>query len=313
MTTTTIVQTVMVMLLWASCFPLITVGIEYASHLTFAALRALIAGLALTSLAFILRRPLPKRSNDWFMVILIGLGATSLGFLGMFHAAELVSPGIATVIANTQPLMAAVLAGFILGEHLTGRSKIALAVSFLGIITIASPHLLGDGSTSFAVGLAYIILAALGITLSNVLIKKISGRVDIFMAMGLQMLFGSLPLMVVAAMTETPTAVQWSYTFITVLLVLSLPGTALVYWLWCSVLEKVPLNRANAFSFLIPVFGLTIGMLFYGEGLTELQVVGVFITVAGVAIVVHGGPHDVSQKKRPIEELSFAAEPKRHK
>lgn len=297
MTTSTILQIFLVMLLWAICFPLITVGIDYAPHLTFAALRALIAGFALTGLAFLLRRPLPKRPSDWFMLVLIGLGATSLGFLGMFHAAELVSPGIATVIANTQPLLAAILASFVLGEYLTGRSKVALMVSFLGIIVIASPHLLGDGSTSFAVGLAYIILAALGITLSNVLIKKIAGRIDIFMAMGLQMLFGSLPLMVVAAMTETPTAIQWSYTFITVLLVLSLPGTALVYWLWCSVLEKVPLNRANAFSFLIPVFGLTIGMLFYGESLTEFQFVGVFITIAGVAFVVRGGTHAASQKK----------------
>ena len=312
MTTTTIVQTVLVMLLWASCFPLITVGIDYAPHLTFAAMRAFIAGLTLISLAFLLKRPLPQKRNDWFLLVLIGLGATSLGFLGMFHAAELVSPGIATVIANTQPLLAAILASFVLGEYLTGRSKVALMVSFLGVIVIASPHLLGDGSTSFAIGLAYIILAALGITLSNVLIKKISGRVDIFMAMGLQMLFGSLPLMGVAAMTE-PTAIQWSYTFISVLLILSLPGTALVYWLWCSVLEKVPLNRANAFSFLIPVFGLTIGVLFYGESLTVFQFVGVFITIVGVAFVVRGGTDRASQKKKPVEELGFATESKRHK
>ena len=38
---------VLVMLLWAICFPLIVAGFSYAPHLTFAALRALIAGAAL--------------------------------------------------------------------------------------------------------------------------------------------------------------------------------------------------------------------------------------------------------------------------
>lgn len=32
----------------------------------------------------------------------MAFGATTLGFLGMFHAAEFVSPGLATIIANAQ-------------------------------------------------------------------------------------------------------------------------------------------------------------------------------------------------------------------
>ena len=119
MTIVTIAQIILVMLLWAACFPLITAGIEFAPHLTFAALRAILAGVVLTALALALRRPLPKEGRVWAMVAVVGLGATSLGFLGMFHAAEFVSPGIATVIANTQPLLAAGLAGIGLKERLT--------------------------------------------------------------------------------------------------------------------------------------------------------------------------------------------------
>src|SRR3546814_17501434 len=87
------------------------------------------------------------------------------------------------------------------------------------------------------------------------------------MAMGRQMLIGSVPLALIAWGTEEPSTVRWSVTFIGILLALSLFGTALVYWLWFSVLEKIPLNRANAFSFLIPIFGMTIGALFFVETL----------------------------------------------
>ncbi|MCB2082030.1 MAG: DMT family transporter, partial [Rickettsiales bacterium] len=107
-------QIITVMLLWALCFPLITLGLPYAPHLTFASIRAFLAGIMLLIPALILKRPQPRGLKIWLSLIGVGLGATTLGFFGMFHASEFVSPGIATVIANTQPLMAAVLASIFL-------------------------------------------------------------------------------------------------------------------------------------------------------------------------------------------------------
>ncbi|AIT79176.1 DMT family transporter [Novosphingobium pentaromativorans] len=294
MPVSTIAKVILVMLLWAACFPLITTGIKYAPHLTFAASRALLAGLALSFLALALRRPLPKGAHQWAMVALIGFGATSLGFLGMFHAAEYISPGIATVIANTQPLLAAALGSVALNERLTWRGMAGLLLGFVGILSIAAPEFLSGGQKTYVIGIAYIILAALGITVSNVMIKRIAGKVDALMAMGLQMLIGSVPLGIVAWATEEPASIQWSFAFIGALVGLSLLGTALVYWLWFSVLEKAPLNRANAFSFLIPIFGLMIGTLFYGETLGWPQLTGIALAIAGVSLVTRYGTRSVT-------------------
>lgn len=277
------------MLLWAACYPLITAGIAFAPHLTFAALRAILAGSTLTAVALAQRRPLPRGRRTWVAVAVIGMGATSLGFLGMFHAAEFVSPGIATVIANTQPLLAAFLASAVLDERLTRYGKAGLALGFVGILIIASPELVSGGRENYILGIAYIILAALGITVSNVMIKGIAGKVDAVMAMGLQLLIGSVPLILAAWATEEPLAVRWTFTFVWVLIVLSLFGSALVYWLWVSVLKTAPLNRANAFSFLIPVFGLTMGVLFYAETLGWPELVGISLTVLGVGLVTRCG------------------------
>lgn len=281
-----IARIVLVMLLWAVCFPLITAGIAYAPHLTFAALRAVIAGLTLIAIAFVLRRPLPQGRRTWAMITIVGIGATSLGFLGMFHAAEFVSPGIATVIANTQPLLAAGLAGIFLKEQLSAQGKIGLSLGFLGILVITMPQFFNGEQDNYALGVAYIVLAALGVTISNVVIKKVAGDVDALMAMGLQLLIGSVPLILAAWTMEDPTSIQWTLTFVGALLGLSLFGSALVYWMWYSVLEKAPLSRANAFSFMIPIFGLTMGTLFYGEVLGWPQIVGIALTILGVGLVI---------------------------
>jgi len=193
------------------------------------------------------------------------------------------------VIANTQPLLAAMLAGFVLNERLTARGKTGLILGFVGILVITSPQLFSGGQENYMLGVAYIVLAALGVTVSNVVIKQIVGNVDALMAMGLQLLIGSIPLAITAWITEEPTTIQWSFTFIGALLGLSLFGTALVYWLWFSVLENAPLNRANAFSFLIPIFGLTMGTLFYGETLGWSQLVGIALTILGVGLVTRRG------------------------
>ena len=276
---------ILVMLLWAVCFPLIVAGFAYAPHLTFAALRAFISGAALIAVGLALGRPLPKGARAWMMLALVGLGATSLAYLGMFHAAEFVSPGIATVIANTQPLLAAVLASMFLGEYLDARGKLGLALGFAGIVFIAAPQLFTGQAEYYAIGIAYILLAALGITVSNVMIRRIAGEVDAIMAMGAQMLIGGVPLLVAAFAFEDPQNVVWTPRFVLILAGLSLFGSSLAYWLWISVLEKTELNRANAFSFLVPIFGLAMGALFYGETLDWPEFVGIGLTLLGIALV----------------------------
>lgn len=283
----TIAQIVVVMLLWAACFPALAIGIELAPHLTFATLRAGLAGLTLTAIAITLGKKLPVEAKLWIRLTVVGFGATTLGFLGMFHAAEFVSPGLATVIANAQPLLAAGLGAFVLNESLTTQSKAGLLVGFLGILVISSPQLVAGGQENYILGIAYILLAAIGISVSNVLIKTLSGKLDALMAMGLQMLIGSIPLALVAALTENPAEITWSYDFLGILVFISLPGTALAYWLWFSALEKTQLSHANAFSFLVPIFGLTMGWFFFDETLNSCQAWGIALTIMGVGLVLY--------------------------
>ncbi len=279
-----VLQVITVMFLWAVCFPFITWGIDSAPHLTFATLRAVLSGLVLIMIALALRQPFPQNWRDWKMIAVVGVGATSFGFFGMFHAAEFVSPGIATVISNAQPLLAAMLAAFILNERLTRLGLLGMLLGFGGIIFIALPGYLSDENASYGAGVAYIILAALGITVSNVWIKKIAGSVDALMAMGLQLLIGSMPLAIMALAYEDPTAINWSVQFILILGALSVFGTSLVYWMWFSILKKAPLNQANSFSFFIPVFGLAMGVGFFGESISAVQWVGIVLTISGVSM-----------------------------
>lgn len=294
---------VLVMFLWAVCFPLITAGFAYAPHLTFAALRAFLAGAALIGLGLALGRGWPRGGRVWITLVFIGLGATSLGYLGMFMASEFILPGMATVIANTQPLLAAILAGLFLNEKLGPIGWTGMGLSMGGIVLIALPQMLSAQAGSFGLGLAYILLAALGITLSNVLIRAIAGKADPIMAMGAQLLIGGVPLLAGAFAFEDPASIDWSVNFLLILIAISLFGSSLAYWLWGVVLATTELNRANAFSFLVPIFGLAMGAAFFGERLGWIEFAGIGLTLAGIALVSRRGLEDNRAKDRALQTI----------
>ncbi len=277
------------MFLWALCFPLITYGLSAAPPLGFATMRALIAGVSLLIVANYKRRPPLRGRNHWSAVVLVGLSATTLGFAGMFYGGARVAPGLATVVGNAQPLFAAVLLAW-LGQELLSRAQcLGLLVGFGGIVLIGVPGL-GRAATTLP-GLGLILLGALGVAASNVILSRMAGRIDTLRAMGWQLVVGSIPLGVMSAIVEQPGEILWSWGFVGALLALSLLGTAAAFVGWFELLRRGSLNQLNVFTFFTPVFGLAMGVAFFGETLSILTGIGILfclISVLWLSIVAPG-------------------------
>lgn len=274
------ISAVLVMFLWALCFPLISYGLSASPPMTFAALRALIAGCVLLGIAQWQGRMPIKSLRLWGSIVLVGLTATSLGFFGMFYGGSSVSPGLATVVANTQPLIAALLALVILQERLSRSQRYGLAAGFAGVVLIGGPSVFGTGSQ--ITGMSYILIGAVGIAISNIVLTQIAGRVDTLRAMAWQLIIGSAPLGLLAYWTESGSAILWSWQFAATLLTLSVAGTAAAFILWFWLLQHETLSRLNVYTFLTPIFGLMMGAAFFSEKIPSLALIGVPVCIAGI-------------------------------
>lgn len=274
---------ILVMFLWALCFPLINAGLANSPPMTFAALRAALSGAVLIAAAEWLGRPAIADRSLWGGLVLVGLTATSLGFFGMFYGGARVSPGLATVIGNTQPLIAAILAWGFLNEHLSVLQRWGLAAGFSGIVLIGAPGL--SGTDSQLLGIVFILIAAVGIAVSNVALKRLAGRVDILRAMGWQLLIGAVPLAVLAASIEDVSSLDWSWRFAVTLTVLSVLGTSAAFVLWFGLLRRSSLSQLNVFTFLTPIFGLFMGVAFFAEQLHALELAGIGLSLLGIYAV----------------------------
>ena len=272
----------MVMLGWAICYPMITLSAHYAPIMLTATLRALYAGVLLIVVAVLFKRPVPKTLRDFVYILAIGLTATSLGFWGMFYAGTLVAPGLATVISNSQPLIAAVLGWYVLNERMSKSAVAGAIFGFSGIVVISVDTLLGTSHS--LLGIAYILMAALGVAISNILLKLVATKIDVLYAMGFQLVLGSIPLGLMTLIQNQQSA-QWSGEFLWILLILTLPGTALPLILWFWLMDKAPLYKLNVFSFLTPIFGLAIGYTYFSESFSLNQWVGIGLIMASIMLV----------------------------
>jgi drug/metabolite transporter (DMT)-like permease len=299
---------VLVAFLWALCFPLINIGLSSAPPLKFAGLRALIAGVTVLLLAFGMRQALPRGWRVWLLLAVVAFGATTLGFFGMFIGGARVAPGLATVIENTQPLIATTLAWLVLGESLGQRRRVGLLLGFGGILVISLPRFL-DTAASSGSGIAILLVSAIGVALANVTLKSLAGKVDVLMAVGWQLLLGSVPLLVAGLLFEQQQAVHWDGMFLFVLLILSLLGTAAASVLWFFLLRRAALGRLNTFMFLTPVFGLLLSLVLFGERFNAWEIAGTALVLSGVwqmtrsTTDVYGNTMTKSEANRSSEDL----------
>jgi len=269
---------VFVSLLWALCFPLVGLGLRESTPLVFATLRAAAGGLALIGLALATRRAWPRRPGDWLRVGGVALLSTSIGYGAMFAGGGRVPAGTATVLANVQPLLAAVLAVALLRERCGARRWLALFAAFAGVALLAGVE--RDGFRTDA-GVGLLLVSALALAGGNLLLKTLAGRTDAVAVNGLQLGLGSAPLFAAAWLSGEPLRVPANSGFWFALLVLAGASTALGAVLWQRVLARAPLNQVNAVSFLIPAYGLPL-MLAYGEPVGGLQWLGGALVLAGV-------------------------------
>lgn len=270
--------------IYALCFAAIKAGLPYAPPLRFAGLRAALGGVTLLGLMAVLRRPLIPPWRSWPWIAAVALTATTIAFGAMFLSPGRAGAGIASVLGNTQPVLVPALAALFLGERMTRGKWAALVLGMAGVTLIALPAL--SGADAFgAAGAALALAASGGLAVSNIIVKRMQPQIDVLALTGWQLVAGSLPLLAASVAFEGDAPVVWNATFVSLLLFLALIGTALANAVWYWLIRRDDLGRLTMFFFLVPVFGLGIAALVFGEGVSWRAGAGVIATLAAIAAI----------------------------
>lgn len=165
-----------------------------------------------------------------------------------------------------------------------GRSKqwLAAASTLTGLLLIIEPWNMHTSLFSKFLGT----MAALCWAIGTVLIKRLRARqqVDLLSLTTWQMLIGAVPLVVLAvAIPERPT--DWSVSYIGMLAFMSVISTAMCWWLWITLLDRVPAWEASLSVLGTPVVAIVSSRLMLGEDFKLSELAGILLIGTGLALL----------------------------
>ena len=269
--------------IWGYNWVVMKVALAYSGPFVFAAMRTFLGGACLLALLLVVRKPfLPKRPGS---AMLLGLFQTTL-FIGLVCWA-LVSghAGKSAVLAYTMPFWVILLAPFFLGERLKGLQWLAVLLAFGGLLLIFSPWRHTPDLFSSVLALA----AGMAWGISVIVAKKtpVDGGWDLLSLTGWQMLFGSLPLVLVALWVPAP-SIHWTPAFAWALFYNVVPANALAWALWLFVVGRLSATLSGLASLASPIVGVLTGWLQLGEVPSVADAFGMLLVFTALGLLSVG-------------------------
>ncbi len=275
--------------IYALCFVSIKAGLPFAPPLRFAGLRLLIAGVALLVLVIVRREPVIPPRRILPALLALALIANTIAYGAMFMSPGRTGAGIASVLANTQPLFTVVLAAAFLGERMTRGKGVALGFGIAGATLIAYPALVGPGAHGLA-GAVLALAVSAGAATGNVIVKRMGPLPSLLAMSAWALLIGSVPLLLTSAIVERDRPIAWTTEFVSLLIFLAVIGTSLTTAIWYWLVQRSDVGRLTLFLFLVPVLGIVMAALLFGERVSPLEVAGITLTVIGIGIATADRP-----------------------
>ena len=270
-------------LMWASAFSVGKMAIADCPPLLFLAARFLAAGVLMMGLAAAsgLRWTLSKRDVLVFAALGVANQAIYLG-IG-FIALKTVSAGLAALIISSNPIVAAVLAVFLLGERMTWSKVIGLLLGLGGVIFIVKSRLT-LGTDQFD-GIMLSVLALFAFVGGTILFKLFAPKDGFWIGNGVQSLAAGIALMPFAVTFESfgdvaPTGrliAAFAYSVVIV--------SVFAYLLWFRILAVSGATAASSYHFLIPPLGMMFGWLLLGEHVDLADMLGIVPVAFGIYLV----------------------------
>lgn len=233
---------------------------------------------------------LPK---DWKLILLIFFYAflnsvVSLGFLffGMENTTVL-ETGLITIIS---PLLISVAGVYYLHEHITKREKVGMGMAILGtILTIVGPLITNGHSELKFTGNLMVLGYVISFLITTLIAKKLL-RKDVnpmvltnfsfiigFISFGIYLFYsGSLPTF--HAMSSVP------FTYHLGVLYMAIVSGTLAFYLNTKAQKSIEIGEASIFTYLDPIISLPLAVIWLGEKVTPIYIIGGIIIIIGVAI-----------------------------
>ena len=281
---------------WSSAFPAISFGLEHFTPGELSLGRFAVASLCFLVLIVTGLIKVPPRKH-WLTIAVLGAIGIAAYQVLLGYGMTVVTAGAASILIAFSPAVTAALAAWRLGEALTKRILISLAVALVGAVTVT----LGAGDAIRFEPLALLIFAAVICTSFYFVFQKPLLREMVSLDFTAASIIAGTIVLIPFGLNlpeklVTASSAQWLS-----LLWLGIAPSFVGYLLWNLALSRAPANKVSIFMYGQPVLATAIAWVWLGQVPTLLTVFGGLILIVGVVLGT-----TTARKKR--EERAAAAD-----
>lgn len=251
-----------------------------------AGLRIGIGALVLILILFVKKERLPLKLHFWKKVFIAGFFAQALPFTLINWGEQYVDSSLASLLNGLTPLSTIVLAQLLLkDEKMTGNKIVGVVLGLVGLMILVTPSLL-EGVTGTTQGILAITLAAISYGVGLVFIRKNLINVPPIHAPAAQLLSVTIYLLPLAFFTTPEFSIsELSPLAIIAIGVLGVFGTAIAFVLYFKLLERTSAAYVSTVTYLMPIYGVILGIIFLDEKLTVWMLLGAISILSGISMV----------------------------
>ena len=262
-----------------------------ADPFAYLTLRFTVAAALMALLTVALRAPWPTRAQAG------RAGITGLllhaGYLGGVTTAIWLGlpAGITSVLVGLQPLLTGLLSWPLLGERVSTRQWVGLALGFAGVLLVVEGRVGGGGVISHGALVAAVI--ALACTTAGTLYqRRVGAEMPLLGGTSVQYVASAAALGLVTA-ARGGGVIHWNTEFIVSLTWLVLVLSVGAILLLMTLIRDLPAARVGSLFYLVPPLAVLESWLLYGERLSVTSLAGLALCVAGVALAAAPQPSRV--------------------
>ena len=277
-------------LAWGLNWPAVKIALSAFPPFTLRMVGLGTGALLLLLVALIQGKRLTPQPGAWRGVLIGGALAVALFNMSTAFAQLNTSTSRAAVLTFTMPMMSALLSWWVMGERLERRKVIALALGMIGVVILAWPvfeALVLAHDARATKGLVFPLIAAFGWAAGTVYLQRwpVKGERMVFTAW--QLLVGAACGAVGALIfgEQFPSEpLRWPV--IAALFAHIVAGTAMAYWLWFVMSERLSATVSSMTTLMVPVVGVLAAMLLVGDRPGALDWLGFAFVLGGAAMIV---------------------------
>jgi drug/metabolite transporter (DMT)-like permease len=271
---------VLLSLLWGYTWVVSKQALDFAPPFMLTFIRVLGGALALFAALRLLGQPLKLQAPR--AVLLISLCQVSGFMLLQTFSLKFGAAGKTAVLVYTMPIWTLLLAWPMLGERVRGAQWLAVVGILGGLFLILEPWNLQAGWLSNSLGVGAAMCWAMG----TVLVKKLRQHSDVNLLSltAWTNLIGCIPVALIAAWVNEP-PIRWEPEFIAIFLVLTLISTAFCWWLWTTILDRVPAWEASLLVLGTPVIAIISSRAILNEAFSRYEIAGILLIGGGLLLL----------------------------